>query len=39
MADHATVQTMTAPGQGHAPLLHHADVFPSVKAFLDGLDD
>ncbi|GAA4181966.1 alpha/beta fold hydrolase [Shinella granuli] len=38
MAAHAaTVQTLTAPGQGHAPLLHHADVFPSVRAFLSGL--
>lgn len=39
MAAHAaTVETMTAPGQGHAPLLHHADVFPPVKAFLDRRD-
>lgn len=39
MAAHAaTVRTVTAPGQGHAPLLHHADVFPSVEAFLAGLD-
>ena len=31
-----TVRTMTAPGQGHAPLLHHAAVFPAVSAFLAG---
>ncbi|KNY18067.1 hydrolase [Shinella sp. SUS2] len=36
-AQATTVQTITAPGQGHAPLLHHADVFPSVRAFLAGL--
>ncbi len=31
-----TVKTVVAPGQGHAPLLHHATVFPSVQAFLAG---
>lgn len=30
------VTTRTAPGQGHAPLLHHEDVFPSLSAFLSG---
>lgn len=40
MAAHAaTVQTVTAPGQGHAPLLHHGDVFASAKAFLAGMAD
>ncbi|MBN9053569.1 MAG: alpha/beta hydrolase [Shinella sp. 65-6] len=29
------IETATAEGQGHAPLLHHASVFPQVKAFLD----
>lgn len=32
----AKVTTLTAPGQGHAPLLHHADIFPSLSAFLSG---
>jgi pimeloyl-ACP methyl ester carboxylesterase len=35
-AQAATVKTVAAPGQGHAPLLHHAAVFPSVQAFLAG---
>jgi pimeloyl-ACP methyl ester carboxylesterase len=34
-----TIQTATAPGQGHAPLLHHADVLPAVNAFLAGFGD
>lgn len=38
MAAHAaSVRAMTAPGQGHAPLLHHADILPSVRAFLADL--
>nr|WP_314087719.1 alpha/beta hydrolase [uncultured Shinella sp.] len=32
--DRAQVLAQTAPGQGHAPLLHHADVFPSLSVFL-----
>lgn len=32
----AKVTTRTAPGQGHAPFLHHEDVFPSLSAFLSG---
>lgn len=28
------VTTRTAAGQGHAPLLHHEDVFPSLSVFL-----
>jgi len=28
------VSTMTAPGQGHAPLLHHPGIYPSLRAFL-----
>jgi pimeloyl-ACP methyl ester carboxylesterase len=35
-AEAATVKTVAAPGQGHAPLLHHTAVFPSVQAFLAG---
>ncbi|MDX3973081.1 alpha/beta hydrolase [Shinella sp.] len=35
-AEVATVKTVAALGQGHAPLLHHATVFPSVQAFLAG---
>ncbi len=39
MAAHAaTVQAVTAPGQGHAPLLHRTEVFSSVRAFLADLD-
>lgn len=39
MAAHASrVKTVTAPGQGHAPLLHHADIFSSVRDFLAKLD-
>lgn len=35
MARHSSaVKTVTAPGQGHAPLLHHPDIFPSVRGFL-----
>lgn len=35
MATHSsTVKTVTAPGQGHAPLLHHPDIFSSVRDFL-----
>lgn len=30
----AGVRTMTAPGQGHAPLLHHRDVLPGILDFL-----
>lgn len=30
----STVVTLTAQGQGHAPLLHHHDVFPLLFAFL-----
>ncbi|MGQ3212812.1 MAG: alpha/beta fold hydrolase [Shinella sp.] len=38
MAAHSSrVKTVTAPGQGHAPLLHHPDVFSSVRDFLAGL--
>jgi pimeloyl-ACP methyl ester carboxylesterase len=33
----ATVTAVTAPGQGHTPLLHHPDVYPTLKAFLAGL--
>lgn len=29
------VETVTAEGQGHAPLLHLQDLFPRIKAFLD----
>lgn len=29
-----TVRAQTAQGQGHAPLLHHQDVFPTLAAFL-----
>lgn len=32
--DRAKVTTRTAPGQGHAPLLHHEGVFPSLSIFL-----
>nr|WP_298095570.1 alpha/beta hydrolase [uncultured Shinella sp.] len=32
----AKVAAQTAQGQGHAPLLHHQDVFPSLFAFLSG---
>ncbi len=32
----AKVTTQTALGQGHAPLLHHADIFPSLSTFLSG---
>jgi len=28
------VRTLTARGQGHAPLLHHPDVLPGILAFL-----
>ena len=31
------VETVTAKGQGHAPLLHHPALFPAIKAFFDGL--
>lgn len=35
MATHSsTAKTMTAPGQGHAPLLHHPDIFSSIRDFL-----
>lgn len=34
-----TVQTLTAPGQGHAPLPHHADVFQAVNEFLASFGD
>ena len=38
MAAHgANVETTTAKGQGHAPLLHHPDPFSGIKAFLDRL--
>lgn len=30
----AKITTRTATGQGHAPLLHHEDVFPSLSTFL-----
>jgi pimeloyl-ACP methyl ester carboxylesterase len=30
----SAVKTVTAPGQGHAPLLHHPDIFSSVRDFL-----
>jgi hypothetical protein len=33
----ATVTAVTAPGQGHTPLLHHPDVYPALKAFLTEL--
>lgn len=40
MAAHSThIKTVTAPGQGHAPLLHHPDIFSSVRDFLAGLGD
>lgn len=32
-----SVETVTAEGQGHAPLLHHPALLPQVKAFLDRL--
>ncbi|RFZ88132.1 alpha/beta hydrolase [Shinella sp. WSJ-2] len=32
--DRAKVATRMASGQGHAPLLHHKDVFPSLSAFI-----
>lgn len=32
-----TVETITASGQGHAPLLHHPAVFSRIKQFLDRL--
>ena len=35
MAEKVTTRTTTARGQGHAPLLHKADVYPAVAAFLD----
>lgn len=31
------VEAVVAEGQGHAPLLHHPDLFAQVKAFLDRL--
>lgn len=31
---HKTMRTVTVAGQGHAPLLHHRDVFPDIAAFL-----
>lgn len=34
MAGNVSVRTMTARGQGHAPLLHLADVYPVIAAFL-----
>lgn len=38
MAAHGpNVETLTAQGQGHAPLLHRADLFPRIRAFLDRL--
>ena len=38
MAAHgANVETTTAKGQGHAPLLHHPDPFSRIKTFLDRL--
>lgn len=40
MAAHsAHVKTVTAPGQGHAPLLHHPDIFSSVRDFMASLRD
>lgn len=32
---HVTVRTVTAFGQGHAPLLHSRDVYPAITHFLD----
>lgn len=38
MKNHGSnVEAVTAEGQGHAPLLHHAGLFPQVRAFLDRL--
>ena len=38
MAAHGSnVETTTAKGQGHAPLLHHPEPFSRIKAFLDRL--
>ncbi|MCJ8053430.1 alpha/beta hydrolase [Shinella curvata] len=34
MENRANVTAQTARGHGHAPLLHHRDVFPSLSAFL-----
>lgn len=34
MEGRAKVIARTVPGQGHVPLLHHEDVFPSLSAFL-----
>ncbi|AOF89917.1 alpha/beta hydrolase [Sinorhizobium sp. RAC02] len=35
MAAHSSrVKTVNAPGQGHAPLLHHPGIFSSVRDFL-----
>lgn len=40
MAVHSpSVKTVTAPGQGHAPLLHHPDIFSTVQDFLAGFHD
>ena len=35
---HPRMRAVTASGQGHAPLLHHRDVFPEIAAFLRDLD-
>jgi len=29
------IKTCLSPGQGHAPILHHASVYPAIKSFLD----
>lgn len=34
MADKVSTRTTTARGQGHAPLLHHRDIYPAIAAFL-----
>jgi pimeloyl-ACP methyl ester carboxylesterase len=35
LAKHPLARTVTAHGQGHAPLLHVADVYPAIRDFLN----
>lgn len=35
MAGKVSTRTITARGQGHAPLLHHKDIYPAIAAFLE----